>query len=220
MNRIISPIRAYIKCVKEIAELFLFVSGSKDDMYIVIDEKENWNRIYKSNKESIEVFYFETLANNSLYGLKDLCNSSARVEFGAIIRDNVTLSDSCIVLMGAVINVGAVIGDGTMIDMNAVIGSGAKIGNNCHVSAGVVIAGVLEPISTKSVIIEDNVFIGANAVILEGVRIGKGSIIGAGSIVTKDIPENCVAIGNPARIIRNKSEEDENKTKINKSLRK
>ena len=186
----------------------------------MIDEVENWNKIYLAHINDIKVIYKEVLGLNSRYSLRDLNESKARVEYGAIIRDGVTLSDSCIVLMGAVINVGAVIGDESMIDMNAVVGSGAYIGNRCHISAGAVIAGVMEPISEKRVIIEDDVFIGANAVILEGVRIKRGSVIGAGSIVTKDVEENAVVYGNPAVKIRDKNIDDYNKVSLNQNLRK
>ena len=55
---------------------------------------------------------------------------------------------------------------------------------------------------SKEIVIEDNVWIGDNVIILKGVKIGKGSVIGAGSIVTKDIPANCIAVGNPAKIIK------------------
>ena len=59
-----------------------------------------------------------------------------------------------------------------------------------------------DDVKTAEVIIEDNVFIGMNSMILKGVHIGKNSVIGAGSVVTKDIPENCIAVGNPAEVIR------------------
>jgi acetyltransferase-like isoleucine patch superfamily enzyme len=60
----------------------------------------------------------------------------------------------------------------------------------------------LQKVSTKPIRIEDNVWIGANAVITAGVTIGKHSVVGAGSVVTKDVPGYCVAVGNPARIIK------------------
>jgi 2,3,4,5-tetrahydropyridine-2-carboxylate N-succinyltransferase len=122
-------------------------------------------------------------------------------------------------MMGAVINIGSEVGEGTMIDMNAVLGARAKIGKNSHVGAGAVIAGVLEPPSATPVIVEDNVLIGANAVILEGVRIGKNSVVAAGSVVTKDVPENSVVAGSPAKIIKEKDEKTSEKTEILQDLR-
>lgn len=90
-----------------------------------------------------------------------------------------------------------------------------SIGNNVILGSNVVITDTdFHPISpvnrryctdevkTMEVIIEDNVFVGMNSIILKGVKIGKNSVIGAGCVVTKDIPENCIAGGNPARIIR------------------
>ena len=104
--------------------------------------------------------------------------------------------------MGAVINIGAVVGEGSMVDMNAVIGARGILGKNVHLGACSVVAGVLEPPSATPVIIEDDVLIGANSVILEGVKVGKGAVVAAGSVVTKDIPEYCIAVGNPAKVVK------------------
>ena len=90
---------------------------------------------------------------------------------------------------------------------------------NCHIGAGAVVAGVLEPPSATPVIIGDNVVVGANAVILEGVRIGDNSVIGACSVVTENIPANSVAVGSPAKVIKQKDKKTEEKTKIVEDLR-
>jgi 2,3,4,5-tetrahydropyridine-2-carboxylate N-succinyltransferase len=103
--------------------------------------------------------------------------------------------------------------------MNAVIGARGTLGKNVHLGAGAVIAGVLEPPSKSPVIIEDDVMIGANAVILEGVRVGKGSVIAAGSVVIDDIPENSVAAGSPAKVIKIKDKKTIDKIKILEDLR-
>src|SRR5699024_6243880 len=109
---------------------------------------------------------------NSAIPLLDTKDLKARIEPGAIIRDDVEIGDNAVVMMGAVINIGAVIGSGTMIDMGAVLGGRAIVGKNCHIGAGTVLAGVVEPASAVPVVIEDDVVIGANAVVLEGCRVG------------------------------------------------
>ena len=86
----------------------------------------------------------------------------ARIEPGAIIRDQVEIGDNAVIMMGASINIGSVIGEGSMIDMNVVMGGRATVGKNCHIGAGSVLAGVIEPPSAQPVIIEDDVVIGAN----------------------------------------------------------
>ena len=103
----------------------------------------------------------------------DLKEIDARIEPGAIIREQVSIGNRAVIMMGAVINIGAVIGEGTMIDMGAVLGGRATVGKNCHIGAGAVLAGVIEPASATPVIIEDNVLVGANAVVIEGVHVGK-----------------------------------------------
>jgi len=85
-----------------------------------------------------------------------------------------------VVLMPSFINVGAYVDEGTMIDTWSTVGSCAQIGKNCHISGGVGIGGVLEPLQANPVIIEDNVFIGARSEVAEGVIVEEGSVISMG----------------------------------------
>ncbi len=85
-----------------------------------------------------------------------------------------------VVLMPSFVNVGAYVDDGTMIDTWSTVGSCAQIGKNCHISGGVGIGGVLEPLQANPVIIEDNCFIGARSEVAEGVIVGEGSVISMG----------------------------------------
>jgi 2,3,4,5-tetrahydropyridine-2,6-dicarboxylate N-succinyltransferase len=89
-----------------------------------------------------------------------------------------------VILMPSFINVGAYLDSGTMVDTWSTIGSCAQIGKNCHISGGVGIGGVLEPINTAPVIIEDNCFIGARSEIAEGVIIREGSVLGMGTFIS------------------------------------
>ena len=93
-----------------------------------------------------------------------------------------------VVVMPAYVNVGAYVGAGTMIDTWATVGSCAQIGRNVHVSGGVGIGGVLEPIHQDPVIIEDGVFLGSRCIVVEGVRVGRGAVLGAGTILTASMP--------------------------------
>ena len=107
----------------------------------------------------------ENNCRNSAIPLLDMKNISARIEPGAIIREQVEIGKNAVIMMGAILNIGAVVGEGSMIDMGAVLGGRATVGRNCHVGAGAVLAGVIEPASATPVIVEDNVLIGANAVV-------------------------------------------------------
>jgi len=194
-----------------------FVGGL--DFGVLLGDYKEIEEVIESNKGRIRGYHIEVRARNSAVPLADLTKYDARIEPGAVIRDMVDIGKGAVIMMGAVINIGAVIGAGTMIDMNAVIGGRAIIGSNCHIGAGAVIAGVIEPPSATPVIIGDKVLIGANAVVLEGVRIGSGAIVGAGSIVTKDVPENAVVIGAPARVVKIVDENVAQKSKIVEELR-
>lgn len=187
--------------------------------YLIITKESDIKEILSQNTYKIKNFYIDKDSNNALFDYDDISKYKARIEKGAIIRKNVDIADSAVILMGAVINIGAKIGENTMIDMNAVIGSGAIIKNNVHISAGVVISGVLEPLSNEPVIIEDNVFIGANTTIKEGVHIQKGAIIGANSFVSKNVLEGTLNYGSPCKFIRYATKQDYENVKINPMLR-
>ena len=161
----------------------------------------------------------ENNCRNSAIPLLDLKDIPARIEPGAIIREQVEIGKNAVIMMGAIINIGAVIGEGTMIDMGAVLGGRATVGKNCHVGAGAVLAGVIEPASATPVIVEDNVMIGANAVVIEGCRIGENSVVAAGAIVVADVPANAVVAGCPAKIIKMKDEKTAGKTALVDALR-
>ncbi|MBW3468142.1 2,3,4,5-tetrahydropyridine-2,6-dicarboxylate N-succinyltransferase [Arthrospiribacter ruber] len=91
---------------------------------------------------------------------------------------------SGVVMMPSYVNIGAYVDSGTMVDTWATVGSCAQIGKNVHLSGGVGIGGVLEPVQAAPVIVEDGAFIGSRAIIVEGVRIGKEAVVGAGVTLT------------------------------------
>ena len=102
-----------------------------------------------------------------------------RVVPGAIVRRGAHLGRD-VVLMPSFVNIGAHVGAGTMIDTWATVGSCAQIGARCHLSGGVGIGGVLEPLQAAPTIIEDDCFIGARSEVVEGVIVERGSVIGMG----------------------------------------
>lgn len=110
----------------------------------------------------------------------------------AIVRRSAYIAPG-VVLMPSFVNLGAYVDEGTMVDTWVTIGSCAQIGKNCHISGGVGIGGVLEPLQADPVIIEDNCFIGARSEIAEGVIVEEGSVISMGVFIgasTKIIDRN------------------------------
>jgi len=213
-----TPVKLYLKEKEtidfgDIAKVF----GIGDK--IVFGDWKDLSPILEENKEKIDDLIIENDRRNSAIPMLDLKEIDARIEPGAIIREQVSIGNRAVIMMGAVINIGAVIGEGTMIDMGAVLGGRATVGKNCHIGAGAVLAGVIEPASATPVIIEDNVLVGANAVVIEGVHVGKGSVVAAGAIVIEDVPENVVVAGCPARIIKVKDEGTSQKTALEEALR-
>jgi len=89
-----------------------------------------------------------------------------------------------VIMMPSYVNIGAYVGEGTMVDTWATVGSCAQIGKNVHLSGGVGIGGVLEPVQAAPVIIEDNCFIGSRAIVVEGVRVGQEAVLGANVCLT------------------------------------
>ena len=119
--------------------------------------------------------------------------SGVRVVPPAMVRKGAYLGKNTI-LMPSYVNIGAWVGDNTMVDTWATVGSCAQIGANVHLSGGVGIGGVLEPLQASPTIIEDNCFIGARSEIVEGVIVGHGSVISMG-----------VYIGQSTRILDRKT---------------
>ncbi len=90
-----------------------------------------------------------------------------------------------VVMMPSYVNIGAYVDSGTMVDTWATVGSCAQIGKNVHLSGGVGIGGVLEPVQAEPVIIEDGCFIGSRSIVVEGVHIEKEAVLGANTVITK-----------------------------------
>tara|TARA_B100000780_G_scaffold90404_1_gene62472 strand:- start:1345 stop:2151 length:807 start_codon:yes stop_codon:yes gene_type:complete len=131
--------------------------------------------------ESIEIGPFEF--HDKIPLKKDYKKRGIRIVPNALVRYGAFVASGTI-LMPSYTNIGAYIGNGTMIDTWATVGSCAQIGKNVHVSGGVGIGGVLEPIQASPVIIEDNTFIGSRSIIVEGVRIEKEAVLGANVVLT------------------------------------
>lgn len=214
----VTPVKVYVKTSGPVDFGDSQVFGVGDQVVF-----GDWNKLkplLEANADLIDDVVIENDRRNSAIPLLDLKNIEARIEPGALIRDEVEIGKNAVIMLGALINIGAVVGEGTMIDMGAILGGRATVGNNCHIGAGAVLAGVIEPASATPVIVEDNVMVGANAVILEGCRIGEGAVVAAGAIVVEDVPANAVVAGAPARFIKMKDEKTTAKTGLEAALRK
>ena len=102
---------------------------------------------------------------------------------GSVVRRSAYIGPN-VVLMPSFVNLGAYVDSGTMVDTWATVGSCAQIGKNCHLSGGVGIGGVLEPLQANPVIIEDNCFIGARSEVVEGVIVGTGAVLSMGVFIS------------------------------------
>ena len=107
-----------------------------------------------------------------------------RVVPGAIARYGAYIA-SGVIMMPGFVNIGAYVDSGTMVDTWATVGSCAQIGKNVHLSGGVGIGGVLEPVQAAPVIIEDDCFVGSRCIVVEGVRVGKEAVLGANVVLTQ-----------------------------------
>jgi 2,3,4,5-tetrahydropyridine-2,6-dicarboxylate N-succinyltransferase len=114
---------------------------------------------------------------------RDYASLNVRVVPPAVARYGAYLAPG-VILMPSYVNIGAYVDSGTMVDTWATVGSCAQIGKNVHLSGGVGIGGVLEPVQAAPVIIEDGAFIGSRAIVVEGVRIGKEAVLGANVVLT------------------------------------
>lgn len=131
--------------------------------------------------ETFEVGIFEYHDKIPLKtGYKD---KGIRVVPHAVARHGAYISKG-VILMPSYVNIGAYVGEGTMVDTWATVGSCAQIGKNVHLSGGVGIGGVLEPLQAAPVIIEDGAFIGSRCIVVEGVKVEKEAVLGANVVLT------------------------------------
>jgi 2,3,4,5-tetrahydropyridine-2-carboxylate N-succinyltransferase len=115
---------------------------------------------------------------------QNYASQQVRAVPGAIARYGSYLAKN-VILMPSFVNIGAYIDEGTMVDTWATVGSCAQIGKNVHLSGGVGIGGVLEPVQASPVIVEDHCFIGSRCIIVEGVHVKQGAVLGANVTLTK-----------------------------------
>jgi|TARA_B110000116_G_scaffold262040_1_gene266899 2,3,4,5-tetrahydropyridine-2-carboxylate N-succinyltransferase len=131
--------------------------------------------------ETIEVGPFEF--HDKMPLKKGYAEAGVRVVPHAVARYGAYIAKD-VILMPSYVNLGAYVDSGTMVDTWATVGSCAQIGKDVHLSGGVGIGGVLEPLQAAPVIIEDGAFIGSRCIVVEGVRIGKEAVLGAGVVLT------------------------------------
>jgi 2,3,4,5-tetrahydropyridine-2-carboxylate N-succinyltransferase len=125
----------------------------------------------------------------------DYAKLGIRVVPHAVARYGAYISPG-VILMPSYVNIGAFVDSGTMVDTWATVGSCAQIGKNVHLSGGVGIGGVLEPVQAAPVIIEDDCFVGSRCIVVEGVRVGKEAVLGAGLTLTMSTKIIDAATGN------------------------
>jgi 2,3,4,5-tetrahydropyridine-2-carboxylate N-succinyltransferase len=131
--------------------------------------------------ETLEVGIFEY--HDKIPLKKGYQEKGVRVVPHAVARHGSYISSGTI-LMPSYVNIGAYVDEGTMVDTWATVGSCAQIGKHVHLSGGVGIGGVLEPLQAAPVIIEDNVFVGSRCIVVEGVRVEKEAVLGANVVLT------------------------------------
>lgn len=115
---------------------------------------------------------------------KDYASQGVRAVMGSVARYGAFINKG-VILMPSFVNIGAFVDSGTMVDTWATVGSCAQIGKNVHLSGGVGIGGVLEPVQAAPVIIEDDCFIGSRCIVVEGAHIGREAVLGAGVTITQ-----------------------------------
>lgn len=131
--------------------------------------------------ETIEVGPFEF--HDKIKLKKNYKELGVRVVPHAVARYGSYLAKG-VIMMPSYVNIGAYVDEGTMVDTWATVGSCAQIGKNVHLSGGVGIGGVLEPVQAAPVIIEDGAFIGSRCIVVEGIRVGKEAVLGANVVLT------------------------------------
>jgi len=187
-NRDLLKEDSYIKCIEEVVEQLdkgaLRIASGGKGQWVVNEWIKKAVILYFPirNMEKIEVGPFEfhdkipLKKNYSTLGVRVVPHAIAR--YGSFIAKGV-------IMMPSYVNIGSYVDSGTMVDTWATVGSCAQIGKNVHLSGGVGIGGVLEPVQAAPVIIEDNCFIGSRCIIVEGVMVEEEAVLGANVVLTQ-----------------------------------
>ncbi|MFZ4713341.1 MAG: 2,3,4,5-tetrahydropyridine-2,6-dicarboxylate N-succinyltransferase [Bacteriovoracaceae bacterium] len=151
--------------------------------------KENILKVFRAGEMQEMKGAYQTFIDKHTLTVRQftLADKVRMVPGGSSVRRGAYLAPGVIVLPPSYINIGAYVDEGTMVDSHALVGSCAQIGKRVHLSAGVQIGGVLEPVGAKPVVIEDDAFIGADSVIVEGICVGKRAVIAPGVILSKAV---------------------------------
>ncbi len=224
----------------------------------VCESKNGRWKVFEWIKKAILIYF--RLRKMQTFSAGDLCfydkiplrkwsgQEGVRVVPHALVRKGAYIAPNT-VLMPSYVNIGAYVDEGTMVDTWATVGSCAQVGKHVHLSGGVGLGGVLEPLQARPVVIEDHVFVGSRSIIVEGVVVRKNAVIGAGTLITAstriidatqsesvykgEVPENAVVISGSrvkrfpagefnvpcALIIGTRSEKTDKKTSLNDCLR-
>lgn len=173
-----------------------FISGIK-----IIGTDDDLRDIYKSGIHNALITVGSIKDNTKRYRLFNMAREIG-YEFPviispkAVVDESVRIDEGTVIMPGSIINIDSSIGKNCIINTGAIIEHDCRIGNHCHIAPCVHISG--------SVKVGELSFIGIGATLIQGIKIGKNVTIGAGSVVIKDIPDNVIALGNPAKIINNK----------------
>lgn len=173
-----------------------FISGIK-----IVGTDDDLKDIYKSGVHYALITVGSTKDNTKRYRLFKMAREIGYIfpvviSPEAIVDKSVKINEGTVVMPGSIINIESSIGKNCIINTGLIIEHDCKIGNHCHIAPGVHISGEAN--------IGELSFLGIGSTIIQGIAIGKNVTIGAGSVVIKDILDNVIAVGNPAKIIKSK----------------
>ena len=150
---------------------------------VLLSFRLNPNRVMGADTGGCGPWFDKVATKFSDWGQADFEAAGFRAVPGALVRRGAYVARNAI-LMPSFVNIGAYVGEGTMVDTWATVGSCAQIGRNVHLSGGVGIGGVLEPLQANPTIIEDDCFIGARSEVVEGVVVGQGAVLSMGVFIS------------------------------------
>ena len=172
------------------------ISGIK-----IIGTDDDLRDIYKSGIHYALITVGSTKDNTKRYLLFNMAKEIGYkfpviISPEAIVDKSVKIDEGTVIMPGSIINIDSSIGKNCIMNSGAIIEHDCKIGDHCHIAPGVHVSGAVK--------IDKLSFIGIGTTIIQGIKIGENVTIGAGSVIIKDIPDNVIAVGNPAKIVSNK----------------